>query len=303
MDQISARQVLALVVEHLHDWPMRSAEAFRNAILGEGLLTVNPMISGVQETDMELMGRMIQDAVVEGRMIDFGYIPNQVIKTESVRCRHMFETNELQHPFESWLGITSWEGGYNGYYVTPHPNWVGATLVLEMYGVTTPTGHHAVVIFDMIAIQVRGLGDTVISPAIMNYPSGHSPGEHELHHRGANSLDPLVTMLRLLADASIPVTYHEAPERLNKARLKQGKWAIPGHTTVQTHDYVTAFSQRSVVRGAGRGGTHASPIAHWRREHIRHLADGRVIPVKSSKVNWRDHEELHRMFYRIREKK
>jgi hypothetical protein len=110
-------------------------------------------------------------------------------------------------------------------------------------------------------------------------------------------------MLRLLADASIPITYREAPERLNKARVKQGKTPIPAHTTVHTHDYVTSFSHRSTVRGPSKGGHHASPIAHWRREHFRHLADGRVIPVKSSKVNWRDHEELHRMFYRIREKK
>jgi hypothetical protein len=89
---------------------------------------------------------------------------------------------------------------------------------------------------------------------------------------------------------------------LNKRRLQQGRFAIPAHTSVQTRDYVTQYNHhKATSKGEYKGGHHASPIAHWRKAHKRNLADGRIIDVKSSKVNWRDMEELHRMFYRVKE--
>lgn len=295
LSQEDAKEVVILMLQHLADWPIRSAEAFRNAILGDGMLAVNPMLNISDERAVNFLRNTTKNVVVEGRMIDFGFIPNRVIIAESVRAREPFEMGDLQHPYDTWLGISAWEGGHNGYLITPHPQFTGETLVVEMYGVALP-GVDAVLIYDMCSIKVNGLKSTTVSPARMFYHK-HSETDQDIRNRGSNSLDPLVTMLRLLADASIPVERHDAPVRLNKARAKQGKFQIPDHTVVDTRDYVARFSASSLR--IDRGGHHASPIAHWRRSHLRNLATGKVVKVKSSKVNWRDAEELHRLFYRL----
>jgi hypothetical protein len=131
----------------------------------------------------------------------------------------------------------------------------------------------------------------------MEVNAGYGNTRKDMEARGANCLDPMVTMLRLLADASVPIVDKPAPVRLNKARTKRGQWQIPAHTAVLTKDYVTAF--RAAHSGHSEKGTHASPVAHWRRAHKRILADGRVVPVRSSKVNWRDSAELHRLLYKV----
>jgi hypothetical protein len=306
MDQKSARQVIYEVITHLGEWPIRSPEAFRNTLLGDGLLAINPMLNILEDKDVNFIQRVLSNCVAEGRMIDFGYVPNAMIKAESTRSREMFEAGEFQHPYDSWLGVSAWEGGFNGYYITPHPDWDGAILVVELYGVSAPNRGNVVLVYDMVSLKVDGPGHTLVSPAAMTYPGrGYPETQGELSARGANSLDPLVTMLRLLADASIPVITKDPPERLNRVRVKQGKWPIPGHTIVNTKDYVANFVSAAGRgrTGVDKGGTHASPIAHWRRAHLRHLEGGRVVSVKSSKVNWRDNEELHRLFYKIKDKK
>lgn len=298
----SAIELIQLVMEHLRDWPVKSAEAFRNAILSDGMLAINPLFD-VDDGGVQFLKQLIRTTIAEGRMVDFGFIPNEVIKVESTRSRPMFEANEFQHPYETWLAVTSWEGGYNGYLICPHPYFPGETLVIELYGVSVPNVSDVIMIYDMVSVKVNGPGDTTVSPLRMDFSSEHVETEAELKLRGANSLDPLVTMLRLLADASIPITQRETPEKLNRARAKKGKGPLPGHTIVHTQDYVAQFqAAASGSKRYDKGGHHASPIAHWRRAHLRHLVDGRVIPVKSSKVNWRDAEELHRLFYRIEDK-
>ena len=109
---------IQMMFEHLIDWPIKSAASFRNAVLGSGMFAINPMLGIYLEEDINFLRGSIISAVTEGRMIDFGFIPNEMIKNESIRSRNMFETGEFQHPFESWLGLSSWEGGLNGYYIT-----------------------------------------------------------------------------------------------------------------------------------------------------------------------------------------
>jgi len=300
LPQKEAVQAIKMIFEHLAEWQIKNAASFRNAVLGNGMFAINPMLDIQLEQDVTFLRNSIIAAVAEGRMIDFGYIPNDVIKAESIRSRRMFEAGEFHHPFESWLGISSWEGGLNGYYITPHPFRPDDILVIELYGVDLPDVAPAIVVYDMVTIRVEGPSNTIVSPARMKYPAGVIETEQEQRNRGSNSLDPLVVMLRLLADASIPITVTEAPDRLNRARAKQGRHLIPGHTTVHTKDYIASLRAATAARRAGGGGTHASPTAHWRRAHVRHLADGKIISVRSSRVNWRDHNELHRIFYKIR---
>jgi len=296
--QQQAAQIITLLFENLVTHPVRSAEAFRNAAL-EGILAINPMLDVQDEADVTYLKDTIRGVVASGRMIDFGYIPNAIIMSESLATRQMFEAGELAHPFDSWLGVTSWEGGFNGYLVVPHPINGYDTLVVELYGVHIPHLHPAILIYDMVSIAVGGIGDTRVSPAHMKYPGGHVETLQEQRNRGSNSLDPLVTMLRLLADASIPISHTPPPDKLNKARAKRGKPPIPAHNVVHTRDYVSYCQSHASGKRTAQGGQHASPVAHWRRGHMRHLKSGVLVTVRSAKVNWRTADDLHRKFYKV----
>lgn len=294
LPQEEAERFMILILENLAKWPIRSAEAFRNSLLGKGSIAINPLLNIVDTQSVAYLKLALKQVIAEGRMIDFGFIPNELMKEESVRSRAMFESGEFQHPYETWLAVASWEGGMCGYFFTPRPDKPEQILCVELYGVSIPDVNDAVLVYDIISVEVRGIGDTVIHPMPMELQNNPK----DMEARGANSLDPMVTMLRLLADASIPIVDRPAPIKLNKARAKQGKWPIPAHMAVLTKDYVSAF-QAARAGGHAEKGTHASPIAHWRRAHKRTLADGRIVPVRSSKVNWRETEELHRLFYRV----
>jgi hypothetical protein len=299
-----------MLLELLDNLPTRrvaSAAAFRNVAIGaNGYRLVNPLLVDSGERarqDFEKIAQEVETAVKQGRMIDFGYVPNAIIKAESTRSRDAFEASELPYPYEDgWVGTMAWEGGYNGYYVMPAAG-PGEWVVVELYGTKSPNGVDILLFYDAVGIRAAP-GNTQLSP----YPMPHrlNPFE-ELQSermRASNSLDPLVTMLRLLADASIPVSRFEPPEKLNKAHAKAGKPLIPSHSIVHTHDYVSQITAHASRRTAGDGtGHHASPVAHWRRSHQRHLSGGRVVQVRSSKVNWRDHEEIHRLFSRVGEPK
>lgn len=297
LNQADAQTLMKFVLDHLADHPIKTAESFRNAVL-HGSLAVNPLL-GMELDAVKPIQQMIVNAVTEGRMIDFGFIPNEVIKLESKRCRQMFEDGEFDYPYETWLGVSRWEGGMNGYLFITDQEFPGKVVSVELYGVAVPEVHDVILIYDMITISVSADGSRVTPILFKNVKQT----EDQLKARGANSHDPLVTMLRLLADASVPVIDHPAPERLNRARVRQGKAPIPPHIEVVTREYVAAFQRPSTAAGReSKGGHHASPVAHWRRAHRRHLASGKVIPVRSSKVNWRDPEEMRRLFYRIEER-
>ena len=299
LPQGMAVEVIVSAFEHLDSWAMKSAEQFRNAVLGDGMIAINPMINMHETQHAELLTKMLRTVVEEGRMIDFGYIPNDLIKSESQRAREVFESGELLEPFTTWLGVTWWEGGYNGYHVTTVNDHPGNYHVAELYGINMPSIGPLILIYDLMIIEIHGIGETRVRPCDMQYPAGRYETDAEAKARGANSLDPLVTMLRFLADASIEVTHSPAPEKLNKARLQKGKFAIPEHSVVHTKDYVAMIrGHTSNGKRTYQGGHHASPVAHWRRAHMRHLQSGKIIPVRSSKVNWREAEDLRRMFYK-----
>jgi hypothetical protein len=225
-----------------------------------------------------------------------------MLKAESTRNRDMFEAGELTHPYDAWLGVSSWEGGSCAYQVCVDPADPKRVLVFELYGVRIPELGDFVLLYDFISLDVDGIDQTRVTPAPMRYPD-HVETREELQMRGANSLDPLVTMLRLLHDASVPIRVVEAPAKLNRARRKAGRFEIPAHRVVEAKDYVTAFlgRGRAASKHPGAGGTHASPVAHWRRRHTRTLESGKVVTVRESKVNFRDAETVHRIFYRVKE--
>ena len=78
------------------------------------------------------------------------------------------------------------------------------------------------------------------------------------------------SFVSLINSKSTQTTVSEPPEKLNKARARRGK------APMLSVRYVDVPAIESTARGTG--GTHASPRLHWRRGHMRRLAD-RLVPV------------------------
>lgn len=289
-----ARLLISEVMEHIVDWPIKTAEAFRNAVLSGGF-AVNPLFKAKTEEIAEHFRGRIVEAVADGRMIDFGFLPNELMKEISQTTRDLYESNQLEHPYEEWLACARWEGGSCGYLFMTTSGFPGCVYCLELYGVDIPRLGGCILLYDAVGLETEGDSTTIHPTEFVVQQT-----DEELKARGANSLDPLVTMLRILADASVPIIDHPAPVRLNKARARAGKPPIPAHTEVKTGDYVSSYkSAKSSRVRVSKGGHHSSPIAHNRRHHLRRLASGKVVPVRETKVNWRDSEALHRLFYRL----
>lgn len=299
-DQNKAQEIALILFEHMIDWPCRSAAAFRDIFLMQKVRLINPLLNINHHEDADFLFGLMTETVLAGRMIDFGHLPNDVIKDMGAANRDAFEAGEFMHPYDTWIGVHRWEGGFSGYLFTPQPgNETPTTIAIEMYALSIPGTRGdldgAVIFYDIVFVQPRAPGDTRCWAFPMRGEGVRIPEGG----RVANSLDPLVTMLRLLADASVPVIPHPEPVKLNRHRLAQGKPPIPAYTEVQTASYITAWRAAGSARKPAQGGHHASPVAHTRRAHTRLLASGRVVPVRSSKVNWRDHEEVRRMFYKV----
>ncbi len=62
----------------------------------------------------------------------------------------------------------------------------------------------------------------------------------------------------------------------NRRKMQQGK--------LPTYDWTTVWIEPAKPRSEGKGGTHASPRLHDRRGHLRRLASGKNVWVKSCKV-------------------
>jgi hypothetical protein len=88
-----------------------------------------------------------------------------------------------------------------------------------------------------------------------------------------------------------------APMKLNKQRARQGRCPIG------TRYAVKVKLGASHAYGGSKGGTHASPAAHWRRAHPRHLSDGRVVPVKECRVGFDDVWSSDRRIYEVSQQK
>ena len=163
---------------------------------------------------------------------------------------------------------------------------------LELYGLRMPPNADLVLIYDIINLDIRRIGKTDVFPVQLVIRSQNTDIE-ALAARGANTLDPLVTFLKLLNDASIQIIDHPAPIKLNKMRSNR---AILDPGTQRCQGLCLNLPSIQIIKREGPRRSSASPVAHSRRAHLRQLKSGRVIPVRDSKVNWRSAEELHRLF-------
>ena len=93
-----------------------------------------------------------------------------------------------------------------------------------------------------------------------------------------------IVILSLIADSRSSVTRVVADDKLNKARIKNGKAPIPPYWRIEAGP--TVLIPGAIPKPAtAKGGTHASPRPHDRRGHPRNLKSGRTVWVRECKIN------------------
>ena len=248
--------------------------------------------------DVETINDLAAEAVAAGRLIDFGFLPNEIIKEGGTRGGPMYSAGALGHPFSgSWVMYHEWEEGVSCYLVSLLETDMqagGDTEVVELEPVTL-LGQPHLMVGDRVILEphttdersklkyraraIPSMFRYVASLAEMNN-NGDIPGS-----AAGNLLDPLMTGLLLLSTDGVPRRTISVPEKLNRARQKSRKPPIPSHEEVGSAMYVTALTARRGHKGPGLGGTHASPVPHLRRGHTRVLASGVRCFVRDSLVS------------------
>ena len=115
-----------------------------------------------------------------------------------------------------------------------------------------------------------------------------------LRAAAANVLDPIMTALSILTTKGIRSETVSVNPKLAKARIRNGKPAIPPYRKIDSRAYVTAILSRQEHVSRSQGGTHASPIAHMRIGHWRHYKSGEKSFIHDTLVNAT--EEMRKAF-------
>ena len=146
----------------------------------------------------------------------------------------------------------------------------------------------------MISLSVRVMFENMHRSgfAFVNQLGHRVVGDHKhvlVTHADSDSAGLLVdagfgtvaALLRALATPQAIRREEPAPDRLNKQRERKGRLPIGPIVVIDVR-----ASQRAAAQRKGEGGWTVRP--HWRRGHIRRLADGRVIPIPPCCVNMED---------------
>ena len=273
------------------------------------------------EAEVEVISDLAHAAVTAGRLIEFGLLPNEVMKQCADRAGPMWNVGALGMPFMApWLLFHTWEQGAAVYLVNPHRD---SFEVCELQPATVHGER-------LLCIADRGSFDRVegmlpqkryhcsIAPASIRFVA--DPEIYQRMNNGGtpqtaaagNIGDPVMTALLILNTRNIERETIAVAAKLNKARAKSGKPPIPPYDRVHTQPYVTAILGSGQRRSAGPGtGSHASPQFHIRRGHPRHYsaerwkgAAGKSIFIPDTLVNATEEQraafKTNRSHYRVR---
>lgn len=259
-------------------------------------LTVEPLPSSSPDNisatiptqqQVEWMQNLAIDAVIHGRMIDFGHLPWKVIDRAATRVAEVWEGGPFVSPFTAaWLMYHTSEADTGVHLIQPRENHYEVTELQPcLFGDVT-----ALAICDRALIWsgVNTQDQTCAGiPSVLRYLEGYkdtngavTPGIAAM----GNLVSRLFTALLILNTRNIERTTITADAKLNKARAKSHKPPIPPYDRVTTAPYVTAIMARH-QHSEDRGGTHASPIPHLRRGHPRTYSDGKVSLIRDTLVN------------------
>jgi hypothetical protein len=254
------------------------------------------------QREVELVNELSHEAVTAGRMIDFGLLPNEVIKLGGNRGGPVWQQGGLGQPFsDPWMLYHTWEGGVAVYMVNPYEN--GDAEVAELQPVIA--GGERMLILQDRGKFMRESGTAMqpkkyycsVAPAQIRFID-HPKLQAEANNGGTPSSaaagnigDPLMAALMILNTRNVTRETVMVGARLQVARRRSGKLPIPPYDRVDTTQYVTAILARGHrARGADKGGTHSSPIPHLRMGHPRQYATGRSIFIRDTLVNVTDEQ-------------
>lgn len=290
------------LAQNLEQWSKPTVAQMREALLSGhffgGATHLNDANSVATERILATLEIGFVGTVREGQLFDLGYLSNEDIKSEGPRAAALFRAGHIGHPFRTPYAIFhTWEGGGSLYLVDPDINKgsdhnENQFLIAE--ALTMLAFKKERVLMATCAAFVEPAPDQYHGFPIYGIPV---PGFI------ANLAEPVFASLLMLATDGVGVDRIEADEKLNKARVKSGKDAIPGHWQVHTEQYVTAIGRGKRTRSEDQGGHHASPRPHLRRGHIRHKSDyhgGGEVWVRDALVMLKDGSEmptLGRSFY------
>lgn len=286
---------------------------FRDNVLAYGV--VGPDFSGRDNADIRKsaptraeilsISQAVAGAVVAGRVIDFGYVPNDVIKETCLRAGPLYAAGAFGMPFrEPWLFCHGWEKGVSWYLVqlVDQDRPAGGPFEAVELDPFMANGAAVVAIGDRVFLDPT---EAVPSMKWSQYPGMAVPAPWRFLEQAADSinlgltpaaaaagnvLDPLMTVLMILSTNGVSRETVAPSPALQKARAKRGRPPLPAFDRVDCRGYVTALQARgaSAARDGAGGGTHASPVPHLRRGHMRTYANGSRTFVRDSLVNFTD---------------
>jgi len=246
---------------------------------------------------LDELEQTIQIAMNDGLMFDCGAWPDTMPKDFVSRAIKLMFDGALAHPFEQYMVLVRSDGCtfLTGVEATEHPrdckiwvmradkipdNWPGYEPGKNISFELVTTGFFRV---DDERPDVEHDNRVIHTQAYPEMLYDFNPDEHQ------NTLGyyyaQLACFLMMLNTRNLETRLITVAEKLNKARRKRGAKPLPPYRRVLNEDYVTALTQSKGERvSASMGGTHASPVGHKRRSHIRHLPKGDVM-VREAYVN------------------
>lgn len=292
----------AVDMENVDEWkptPAQAREAiFSRLIVAPGAVSPESQVYAPSFNEVTVTADMSLDAIRNGRFIDFGFWPNDVIKDCGKRGGPMYQRGAFVMPFRKpWLLMHSWEQATAVYLINQldeHKSsgadfeavelmcgkysGVGVFAIGDRVWLTTDD---SVRVDDQYCVHTAPCVWRFIPGARDTFNNGGSPEQAAV----GNVLDPIMTGLLILSTLGVRRETVKADDKLNRARVKSGKQPIPPYDRVYSEEYVTALSNRGTrQRGDDKGGHHASPQPHVRRGHMRTYKSGRVALIHDTLV-------------------
>jgi hypothetical protein len=286
-----------------------TANQARKAFL-EHMVVWSPMVQSLADLHPRARLFMLSDQVIEhierichaaieaGRFVDFGHLPNAVLKHGGKRGGPLWQRGAIHSPFrDSWVFMHTWDDGdgvTSVYLVNPSSD---ASLEVCELQPAVVAGRGALMIGDQVLFDRsrppagKAQYRAIASPNIARFDpevgklinNGGSPENAAAGNVG----DPTMTAMLILATRNVERKTVQVDEKLQRSRLKHGKPPIPTYDVVNSAPYVTAIQARGLrrERGENLGGHHRSPVPHIRMGHPREYASGRSIFIADTLVN------------------
>lgn len=142
--------------------------------------------------------------------------------------------------------------------------------------------------------KMKGLRKTVLRTPINLFTEEPVEGDVIVEYL-RRVVNEFLVMLVILNANGVEQRTIEAPVKLNKARVKRGKLPIQ-----PLREIVIRVGDR-VLRPSGEDAnrSHASPRCHWRRGHVRRLANGNLTHVRPCLVGQIGSETPARRDYKV----